>query len=781
MENTTEEQQQFINELLDIKDAEQLTYPIHTLKQTFKTEFDAKLSYVLSYKGLQQYINPNLFDLTYDANAENSVVSGNPNITALTSSNYLSKNTTTANTENTVVTGDGNTEISENSVTNEAANVENSVTNEATAISSSFDYKQLAPPTVNYRLLYLDSLFGNRNIYFHNHFRGDFALLNFIRYGNVTDKNDITKIISTPMFLSYISNNNTVDITRLYLFNYQRIYDYCNEATISYITNSSSNSNSNNANDAERSGNSSNNNNSNNVNDTERSGNSSKIIKYTVNYELQNDKYRVEKIPGNLLKLFSNIGRNVVEAKKYLKLNNETGFYCYKTASGANIPIICKHQMMYLEHKNVYDITNECYQRGVCKYCGTDLVNFNQSDNFVLSSYVISVIVAFAECFKTSTLVDDIVYETTEFLINKLEKDNISSYDDKTCYGYVCLYLIRLIAEIPKHFNVIKAKLKDLLHKLSFELAALGKNDEDVKLILQDNSIIEDVATLIDRLKSINISSINDTNARRSVIEDVFFNSSTHEAKTELQKLHITDPAKIFALHIALDNIVNSLYNYDCTAITSSKALQLMLQNNNKTSFPINVPKDGFGFFKEAFVYYCPVNYTHNYVNGRCSYCGINENGKNIIDIYEKYYSKIVNTTIAPPHVITQEMAKRYNAIRANTADVSHNAMQQLMHTDVRIDYKDILFKFINDMNQLQLIERHISEENLYVANTCRSLGINEEDYTQIIAQTNLAEFVKRLFIYSLKTIYKDNKDVGVNYFIASYYLEYNPLDFITV
>lgn len=698
---------------VDVQESESLTNLKCKIKEKHEDIFDNKLEYIIAYNTVQQYVNPNYFKFINSYNGREIKIIGNNSIQELE---------TTENNEEQII--EDNSNKKEQIIEKDIDLVEEDKVIDFNDIN--VEEYSLDDFCKNSLLIYLNRILGNRNIYFRYHYRGS--------YINQFDYN-IVSLINTPSLYD-------CNIEYLKRFVYAKIYDYFHSSFSSYSVK-----------------------------------NSTKKIDYRNNYEMKTKKYYIEKIPSNILKLFNNIGNHIEEVKKILKLNNETGFYYYTTETNRKIPIICKHQMMHLEHVSVYDITNECYRNGVCKYCGMDLVNFNQSDNFVLSNFAVSLLIMFSECFKTSTLADDIIYETSQFIIAKLEKENISSYDDKVCYGYVCLYLIKLLTEIPNHFNVIKYRIKDLLNKLSFELATLGKNEKDIELILNDDTLIESVSELIERLKSINVSKVNDTSLLETIIEDVFFDSAKHEAKTELQKLYLEDPSKLYSLQLALEDIFNSFYNFEISLDFYKK----FTANVNELDFKRSISSDGISFFKNTSSYFCPVNFTHNFEKGICSHCGLQKDNKNLTEIYNKYSKLILNVSTSKPITISEKLKNDFEVIRKQSEINSDNILNDLLTFESKLELKEILIHFITDYSQLQKIEKSISDMNPYVYDMCATLRINYDNCKEEIKKISLPTFVKRLFIYSIGTIYKNKKEIGVNYFITSYLTDFNPLDFIIV
>lgn len=583
-------------------------------------------------------------------------------------------------------------------------------------------------------ITFLETIAGNRNIYESNTFRGTTNKNLYDAYDyeldKEFDKNNVRKfkcgdLIRTPLYAyDIINRHRTINGLFKNDLTFAKVFDYFTSNETEYILNES------------------------------------KKSKYNNDKNLIN-KYEIVKIPKDVMKLFKQITMYYEDALKYLKLNDKNGYYCYEI-DNIKIPVICKHQMMLLQGVPNMDIAIECYKDGICKYCKQEIAGYNV-DTLTLPNNSMSVILQFADCFKDSTISGILIKDIGDFIIKNLNHMGISVYNDTECNGFTYLFITKLALQSLKEFNIYPSKIKELINKIAKLLAFLGKSDQDVKEILEDNSIIN-ITSLIEQIKNDINTDIEFAKGHYLLIEDVLFNSSNDRTpRTPIQKIYLTERTKMLDLFKLFKNEYNKLYdfqlndkfNYERNVDIEELIIKTKLNNN------------GFKFFMNNYKNYCPVNNIHEFKDKKCKYCGIDYNGKNSEEIYKKY-SEIIN------NVSTNEISANIDISDAkdNTKIILENINK--VQDDI---FKNTLKNYGLDYAQITDIEilmKNINEEFIKIINEL--LNINYDDLLNYIKKEPLTN-QKKLILYIMNNNITTLEN-GINILLSHFPL-YNPLDFI--
>lgn len=581
---------------------------------------------------------------------------------------------------------------------------------------------------------YLETIAGNRNIYESNTFRGiaNYNLYNAYDYefNNDFDKKSPRKfkcgdLIRTPLY-TYDINNRYMTYKGLFKnsLTFAKVFDYFTSNETEYIINEC------------------------------------KKTKYK-NICSCSHKYDIVKIPKDIMKMFKQITYYYEEALKIMELDEKTGHYCY-IYNNVKIPVICKHQIMLLQGVSNMDIAIECYKDGICKYCKQEIAGYNV-DTLTLPNNAMSVIIQFCECFKDPTIMDILIKDIGDFIVKKLNHMGISVYNDEECNGFTYLFITKLALVSLKEFNVYPTKIKELINKIAKLLAFLGKSDQDVKEIIEDNNLI-DISSLIEQIKTDINESFDETKTHNFIIEDVLFNSSTDRTpRTPIQKLYLTEPKKIYELYLLFKNEYNKLYNfhlnekfkYDRKLETEEIIIKTKLNNS------------GFKFFMNNYNNYCPINNIHEYKDKKCIHCGIDKDGKNKEDIYKKY-SEIINT------VSTNELST--NVVIKKTEKDTAKIIEEINKTQDDT-FKNMLKTFNLDFTQITDIERLLEKTNEdYIKTINEILNIDYKQLKEFI-EKEPQKNQKKLILYIINKGFT-NIENAINILMSNFAL-YNPLDFI--
>lgn len=583
---------------------------------------------------------------------------------------------------------------------------------------------------------FLKGIEGRRNLYMLNDYRGIFKYKFESIYEDSFFKINCANYIFTPTYgkLTYCSNYcnhehghilNTEDeftFIDLNLFNYARVYDYLKEVEERYI-----------------------------VEECKKT----KFVGYRGNII---NKYKILTIPKDIMKLFRNITADYEEALKHLFLDDKIGYYCYKYDDTTSVPVICKHQIMLLQGINPIDIADECYKNGICKYCGQDMIAYNQVETLTLPPSATSMIITFSECFKVSISADAIIHIVTDFIIKRFNKTGINIYSNDECIGYTALYILKMVQICKKAFSLIDYKLKALMKKISNHLAYLGKSDNDVKQILEDDSIFGDINNIVVSIKSELQKNDKSSNNENILPEDALFNSTTNRTPTtDIQKLYIKDKRNMYKLFEFFRKAYNKLYNFN----------YLKYDYSDKATFkPITMKQIngsmGLKFFQQVFKHYCPVNRIHEFKGSNCVHCGIDKEGKNLEQIYNKYNEIINNITIEEPNILT------FNVESKKKKDIKE-VITQIQTSDIN-DFNDIMKRYNINYTETTYIDNKMKKINdEFNKSVVMLLDIDYNEFVNNLPKDNLNTFIKKVFKYIINRKL-EKEEVMVNNIYIYYY-----------
>lgn len=572
---------------------------------------------------------------------------------------------------------------------------------------------------------FLEYTNGNRNIYFQNDYSGNIRYLYNQTYENEPEKAKVADYVFTPIANSYPYNE-------IYYYN---IHPMVFAQSVDYLY-----------------------------------GNEHKYTvvdcpKYDYKYKHECDinKYDVYKIPKELLKMFTHITKYWNDIKKDLTLNEETGYYCYNVKTNdktINIPIICKHQAMILNNIPMNKISLQCYTNGVCKYCGQEIIAYNDGTDFMLPTSAMSLIINFSEIFDHKYSNESIIFDTSDYIVKRLQNMNISSYSTDECVGWTCLILLKTCQLCMQKFKFSDAKVKKFINKLSKNLSILGKTDKDIDEFIKDESLFVGIDNLINMLSNDGVLDKQTTKeTRMSNVDKIIFDNKDKTVKTQLQKYYIANDGKIYEMFLAfkslLYNAYNSPYKYDIKDFI-----------NNITEDEINniINTFGYDFFKKTAHIYCPVNQCHNWDKNKCKHCGLLKDLSNLNDVYNKY-SYIIND------VNTEDPNLKTTDIKYNKQDYKEIIIE-IKKTNIN-NFNDVIKKYIDYEYVMKLSELTVKKSTKYIEHVAMMLNI---PYDVLFDNLNDDNDMKRLFCYLL---INQNEETTVNNLIIGLLNIDNPLQYI--
>lgn len=326
-----------------------------------------------------------------------------------------------------------------------------------------------------------------------------------------------------------------------------------------------------------------------------------------------------------LADLMKNPIKNISVLKRKLKLDNQSGYYCFD-----GIPYICKHEFMTYEGKSLKQVLMSCADEDyICKYCGEALAFTTDDDTIDFDAIQYRVIYLLLESLELVSYEEFILFVIAHAIsksIDALELESSSDYIEKVD-AFTATYIYKLHEYLKKELKI--KPNQTLLAFIKRLWSKAGWDDSTVKQLLKNE----------DRFKHF----VHTANIIISFKRD----------ETEKK-----DDWSILRLFLSVDGPFQKLYNKDKLAL--GKLVDLMfLQLNNAplveyadiiksttASFVkpiIEMSHSGGNKEKAFFIMWwreiCPEHVVHEMKNGQCKHCGITKD--NISSIYEKYQFKI--------------------------------------------------------------------------------------------------------------------------------------------
>lgn len=437
-------------------------------------------------------------------------------------------------------------------------------------------------------------------------------------------------------------------------------------------------------------------------------------------------------LPASLMRMFTDHARYFTQIHSKLVYDPTTGYYSYKH-EGVLIPVVCKHVYMTYTYCSDVDISIECYDNGVCRYCGQDLVDHTKQLRDTLPTFVYDIIFRLIGIINLELDNDAIMHDIFNVLYDAYMSTK-SIYPDSSIFAVMFTYSL--------YKKIINDKRIPISSKhIIFE-------DHVRKVITPKGITLANIEILIedDVFKNINMSRIygyikdnGTTNLKYSLLTtplSVTFGTITdiHEinfdkliAKTFAQKILIKgfEHARIEWTHfyaLAMNRWTYNSYVLPKMVTMNNDTLMTLINNTDMNTY--------LQFFQKCCIVYCPAadHRMHDIMSHDCAVCGMKMDCSNWKSVYEKYVTNIANGFIDTIHILSDN--KYTNDVRMQESDI-------VMAKD------NIGTKFITDENI-----------NKYIDNTLIDM-LNDNKYN---AQILHLICIKCGFIYNQLSYIKRNE-----------------------
>jgi hypothetical protein len=377
--------------------------------------------------------------------------------------------------------------------------------------------------------------------------------------------------------------------------------------------------------------------------------------KIKLSYDLQiKEKLEVKDIPQEVTKMLLRIGKYFDELKKILDYDDSTGFYLYK-----DVQILCKHEHMLYSGVLPSVMSLECYYKGKCRYCGTELQPYHEYPKETFNRKVYEIIYKFIGIIGEKVNEMDVMihmFSLSYDIVKQHVPSDIKNYDSYVVI-MTALFLVYVINNSENEI-IYKETKKQKFIKNAYKLGSLvGWKTNDIEKILSEDGkkYFGEPKTAIELLlstKYVNRNKHPETNLLSVFSNYVFTDISEFDAdkitnqNKELILLFKTN--SIYKFVKAIEEYKNKQYS-----ITTFKPNFNKKYNTKLHNFKISVYQHGIVFFELMHEYFCPAVldnislYTHEFKNGVCTNCGLKKDGKNYKDVYNKYSENILNYSTA--------------------------------------------------------------------------------------------------------------------------------------
>ena len=428
------------------------------------------------------------------------------------------------------------------------------------------------------------------------------------------------------------------------------------------------------------------------------------------------------------------------------------------------IPIICKHQAMILDGVPIGKIAMECYVDGVCKYCGQEVIAYNDGSDFVLPPAATSLIISFADVFRHKYSTENIIYDVNDYIVKKLQRMGVSEYSTDDCVVWTCLIIIKAARQGMAQLNIFETKMKKLIDKLSKQLSVSGKTQEDVNEILASESL-SDIDVLINTLKNDGVSSKQEDISPEnhvSIVDEIIFGSKNKKAETNIQRYYLARDGKMYEIYLALKTLLDKQFHGSCEVVPSATSC-----TNEMEDVKHMISTHGYDFFARVAKVYCPVNYLHEFSGKTCKHCGLEKSLKNIDDVYNKY-SVIINNinTDKPKLVQIVDESKLDDQSRWD------KVVKEIKATDDQ-HFQEVLRKYVDYVSAQKLLEKAVVKNNEYIDLASTVLNVPKSVLSEKLDDKN---DMKRLFCFLLS---KQEESVVVNNFLVCFSEIIDPKEFL--
>lgn len=429
--------------------------------------------------------------------------------------------------------------------------------------------------------------------------------------------------------------------------------------------------------------------------------------------------------------------KNIEFLESKLDYNNEIGFYCYNS-----IPLLCLHDFMLAQGRSLRSINERCSNsKGVCRYCGGELVIEVETTKLDLSKIAYKIIYSLVEMLNLGIYqesLENLIKSSVQISVEKLELDELEDNELKI-NAFIATFVYKLFKDIQKDLSIRNSSKFTLLIKDSWSKA--GWDNSIVESLMNNEERFYEYSHILEMILKFhdNVNEIDEINS----ISYLFLHGMKDDGNP-FQKIYMKDKSKLGEM---VDMMLKVLGN--TSSIDDYKNIIEKSQNSklNEIFNSLDIKNDSGlkSFFSMWWEYICPVHYIHEFENNKCKYCQIIKNNSDSIDkTFEKYQSnleKILNPII-------EKSFHQNSSYRQNIIKLIENQPEQipkLLNIDfyLKDEFNEILHKKLCDLIHIGEIKEFPPSKK----NNIKLLWylINEANIKQEIIENELFDISTKL------------------------------------
>ena len=444
------------------------------------------------------------------------------------------------------------------------------------------------------------------------------------------------------------------------------------------------------------------------------------------------DKYHIFKLSRDIITLINNVSYYFNDIKNSLKFNEKTGYYELTVKDELEhkeqiIPIMCKHTYMTLNGESLYNISNECSFKGVCRYCGDVLDSVSFEDTTTLPRNIAEFVYMLMElygCSPDNQTIFIYIYNSIAALIAQMIEKDDSNFDNKAS-SIAALFCYNIIT---KHPPVIKPT--NFLLLLSETLALVGFNEQKIKNTI-DSGVLGDTNNVYQSLIDTHDYSLYDFNK--------IFNDYASKEVKDLKAKGIEQIQLFNTLYkqLRIDNLKLQ------EIIKSFKEKEKEIEKGDIEPTRFNTLIVFEGYIKKS----CPGNNHLNHVfsGSKCKKCGINSDFKNFEEVYEKYETEF-NLSY------DLKVENKFDMPKYEKIDIS-----TIIKKDSKEAKDKLIRKFNISENEFNVLKQHVIEDLATIIPTLQTWTHSEYNDWTVDEILNMIVYLNNDELYGLLRWYSSN------------------------
>jgi hypothetical protein len=233
--------------------------------------------------------------------------------------------------------------------------------------------------------------------------------------------------------------------------------------------------------------------------------------------------------------------------------------------------------------------------------------------------------------------------------------------EKELAFTSVFLYKLYFMTKDVIKYN--SRQINKVISLIKDHCAAIGWALTTIQNILNDITqfpVLEKASEAIRSLFLTNIITYPETSPTSVLFEKVCHVGDNLTAKNKIQEIYLKKEMKNF--NEAFLDILKKTWKFN----RLQKLMKQKKYQANK-SFKNNISqatsKRDISFFRSVWIFYCPVEGTHDFKNKICKFCGISSDGENVDEIFNKNIDKITNYYVHSVHIPEYSLPKVKNTV----------------------------------------------------------------------------------------------------------------------